>query len=66
MEAHPPAGGPGMALRFCVSLQQSGEALTLSDAENCASVSACVSDDRSVLDAAAEPVIQTRCARDED
>lgn len=42
-----------------------GKALTLSDIEKCASVSVCVSDDRSVLGGGGRPVMQTRCARDE-
>lgn len=65
VEGHAPAGGSGTTLRSYVSLWESGEALTLSDIEKCTSVSACVSDDRSVLGGGGRPMMQTRCARDE-
>lgn len=51
---------------FCVSLWVGEEALTLSGIEKCTCASACVSDDRSVLDGGARPMMQTRCAGDED
>lgn len=66
VEGHSPAGGSGTTSRSCVSLWESGEALTLSDIKKCASVSACVSDDRSVLGSGGRPMMQTRCARDAD
>lgn len=65
-EGHSPAEGSGTTSRSCVSLWESGEALTLSDTEKCTPVSACVSDDRSVRGGGGRPKMQTRCGRDED
>lgn len=66
MEGRSPAAGSGAPSRFCVSLWEGEEALTLSDIEKCTCASACASDDRSVLDGGAGPMMQTRCAGEGD
>lgn len=72
VEGHSPAGGSGTTPRSCVSLWESACVCVCVGGANVewhwkmrVRVSACVSDDRSVLGGGGRPMMQTRCARDE-